>query len=136
MLSEYQITILRALIDTIIPPDDYPGGWDGGVGEYLFHQFEHDLAGIVGIYQEGLLALDAEASHSMGHSFPELSPTAQAELLAKIEHGQVQTVWTLDPASFLATVVSHCAEGFYSDTDNAGNRGNVAWTMVGFEVSG
>ena len=94
------------------------------------------MAGVVGMYQQGLLALDAEATHSMGRSFPDLSADAQAELLVKIEHGDVQTVWTLAPAAFFATVVGHCAEGFYSDSGNAGNRGNVAWKMVGFEVSG
>ena len=26
---------LRAAIDRIIPADDWPAGWDGGVGQYL-----------------------------------------------------------------------------------------------------
>ena len=26
---------LRAAVDRVIPADEWPGGWEGGVGEYL-----------------------------------------------------------------------------------------------------
>jgi hypothetical protein len=32
--------------------------------------------------------------------------------------------------------VEHSAEGFYSDPGNGGNRDNIAWKMIGFEVTG
>jgi hypothetical protein len=135
MLTEQQITILEAVINTIIPPDEDLGGWDGGVGDYLFRQFERDLKDLVGIYQQGLLAIDAEAAAIAGKNFAALTPDVQETLLTKLEQGQVQTVWQVDPASFFAMLVEHCAEGFYSDPGNGGNRGNVAWKMIGFEVT-
>ena len=30
-----RLETLRAAADTIVPPDDYPGGWDGGVARLL-----------------------------------------------------------------------------------------------------
>ncbi len=104
--------------------------------DYLFRQFEGDLANVVGLYQQGLLALDAEAEATDGKRFAALSAERQEALLAKIEGGQVQTVWSVDPASFFVMVVEHCAEGFYSDPGNGGNRDNIAWKMIGFEVTG
>ena len=35
-LSEKQQETLRTLLDRIIPPDDYPGAWQSGVGDYLY----------------------------------------------------------------------------------------------------
>jgi hypothetical protein len=136
MLTGQQLIALEAVINTIIPRDNDPGGWDSGVGNYLFRQLEGDLANVVGLYQQGLLALDAEAEVINGKSFAALSTESQEVLLAKIERGQVQTVWPIDPASFFVMVVEHSAEGFYSDPGNGGNRDNIAWKMIGFEVTG
>jgi hypothetical protein len=66
MLDEHQLTILKNVINVIIPPDDDPGGWEGGVGDYLLYQFAGDLKDMLPIYQQGLLALDAEAEKMMG----------------------------------------------------------------------
>ena len=43
MLNQRQTEILEAMVNRIIPADQDPGGWDGGVGDYLFRQFEGDL---------------------------------------------------------------------------------------------
>jgi len=136
MLTEPQIAILQAVVNVVIPPDDFPGGWEAGVGDYLFRQFERDLKDLVSVYQHGLLAIDAEARAISGNTFADLTPNAQEALLLRIEQGTVQTVWPLEPAPFFALLVEHCAEGFYSDPDNGGNRGSVAWKMIGFEVTG
>jgi len=42
-LTEELQQTLRAAVDRIIPPDDYPGAWQSGVGYYLARQFEGDL---------------------------------------------------------------------------------------------
>ena len=33
-------------------------------------------------------------------------------------------------------IVEHCAEGFYSNPENGGNKDGIAWEMIGFEVRG
>ena len=43
LFSERQAATLRALVDRLIPADDFPGGWEAGVGDYLEGQFERDL---------------------------------------------------------------------------------------------
>ena len=42
-LTEELQQTLRAAVDRIIPPDDYPGAWQSGVGYYLARQFGGDL---------------------------------------------------------------------------------------------
>jgi hypothetical protein len=136
MLTEPQRAALRALIDRLIPADDYPGGWDAGVGDYLDRQFAGDLRHMLDTYRAGLDALDAESGATAGVRFPELDAVAQDELLRRVEVGDVATDWPIDPADFLRTAAEHAAEGYYGDPGNGGNRDGVSWRMIGFEVTG
>jgi Gluconate 2-dehydrogenase subunit 3 len=136
MLNRQQLTVLETVVNVIIPADADPGGWEGGVGDYLLHQFEGDLKHVLATYQQGLLALDTEAKTVTGKELAELDPQAQEAFMANIERGEVQTLWPVDPAVFFAMLVEHCAEGFYSDPGNHGNRDHTAWKMIGFEVRG
>jgi hypothetical protein len=72
-LTELQQQTLRAAVDRIIPPDDYPGGWDAGVGDYLARQFEGDLALKLEIFTAGLDGLEAEALARFNSRFANLT---------------------------------------------------------------
>lgn len=136
MLSAAQIVTLEALVNRIIPPDDFPGGWEAGVGDYLFGQFKRDLKHLLPVYALGLDALDAEAGAEAGQGFAQLAPDAQDALLTRVEAGSVRAAWGVDPVAFFRMVVDHCAEGYYADPGNGGNRDGISWQMVGFEVNG
>jgi hypothetical protein len=136
MLTEQQLTTLHALVDRIIPADDFPGGWQAGVGDYLARQFERDLHPLLDRYRAGLLALNAEAQAGAGAPFAELDAEHQDALLRRIEAGAVTTAWPIDPAAFFQMAVEHAMEGFYADPGNGGNRDGISWRMIGFEVRG
>ncbi len=127
-----QTATMRAALDRIIPPDDFPGGWDAGVGEYLRRQLSGDLAPLVADYRAGLDALDAAARTSSGRDFVALTAEEQDALLAAIEAGAHGPAL----ATFFATLVTNAIEGYYSDPGNGGNRDGRAWQMIGFEVRG
>jgi hypothetical protein len=136
MLSPNQWTTLRALMDRIIPPDDFPGAWQAGVGDYLLRQFAGDLRDQEFLYQVGLDALEAEAgvgSANAGASgFAALPPAEQDALLRRLETRAVRHAWPIDPARFFQMVIAHVIEGYYSDPANGGNRDAVAWRMIGY----
>ena len=136
MLTELQRTTLRALVDRIIPADDFPSGWQAGVGDYLARQFERDLRPQLDRYRVGLDALDAEAQAGTSARFAELDAADQDALLRRVEAGAVTVAWPIDPAAFFHAAVEHAMEGFYSDPGNGGNRDGVSWRMIGFEVRG
>jgi hypothetical protein len=132
VFSSTQQNTLRAAIDRIIPPDQFPGGWEAGVGSYLTRQFAGDLAGFVGQYEAGLDALDAAAQQAHAAPFAALPPATQDALLTEIEAGAAGAAL----ARFFALLVIHTMEGYYGDPKNGGNRDAVAWQMIGFEVRG
>ncbi len=136
MFTAEQLRGLRALLDTLIPPDDYPGAWDAGVGDYLLRQLQGDLVELLPAYQSWLDGLEAEARLTLGQPFAELTLAERTALLTKIEKGAVAADWSIPPAPFFTSIVEHCGEGYYSDPGNGGNRDGIAWQMVGFEVRG
>jgi len=131
-LNEEQTATLRAVVDRIIPPDEFPAGWAGGVGGYLARQFADDLAEFIPVYRDGLDALDATARAEWGRPFAEGEESSQDALLAQVETGARGE----GLARFFALLVTHTMEGFYGDPGNGGNRGRIAWEMIGFEVRG
>ena len=136
MFDEQQQQTLHAAIDRIIPEDEFPGGVEAGVCDYLLRQLGADLAHMAGDYVRFVDALNAEAQAAQGMDFTALGEAQQDALLTRVEQGEVRADWPIDAASFFAQFAEHCAEGFYSDPGNGGNRDGVSWRMIGYEVSG
>lgn len=132
-LTEQQQQTLRAAVDRIIPPDDYPGAWQSGVGDYLAHQFEGDLRSAFDDYCSGLAGLEAESVARFQQSFSKLAEDDQDNLLRLVEADEVLTTWDVAPGRFFNLLVTTTAEAFYSEPKQGGNRNAISWTMVGFE---
>jgi len=124
---------LRAVVDRLIPADEFPAGWVGGVESYLAAHWQGDLAHFVPLLLAGLTALDADAQRHYQHAFAELSSAQQNELLHALESAAVREGWTVNPQQWLETLTNLAAEGYYSDPGNGGNPDRRSWQMVGFE---
>lgn len=124
---------LRAVVDCLIPPDDFPGGYEAGVCEYLERIFQTDLAAQSEFFLAGIDGIDAEARERFNKSFANLTPDQQVSTLAAIESGEVKTSWLISPSLFFEMLVNTTAEGYYSDPQHGGNRGGRSWVMTGFE---
>src|ERR1043165_6691442 len=124
---------LRAIVDCLIPADDFPGAYEAGVCDYLDRLLQTDLADHASFFRAGLDAIEAEALARFDRAFTDLSPSEQNATLAAIETGAVQTFWPILPARFFKMLVNTTAEGYYSEPQQGGNRGAVSWRMTGFE---
>ncbi|HEU4930666.1 MAG TPA: gluconate 2-dehydrogenase subunit 3 family protein [Pyrinomonadaceae bacterium] len=124
---------LRAVVDCLIPPDDFPGAYDAGVCNYLKRLFRTDLASQSGFFRAGIEGIEAEALALCNTAFADLAPEQKISILAAIEAGDVKTTWSIPPSRFFNMLVNTTAEGFYSDPQQGGNRNAVSWVMTGFE---
>lgn len=124
---------LRAVVDCLIPPDDFPGAYDAGVCDYLKRLFRTDLASRSGFFRAGIEGIEAEALARWNTPFTHLTPEQKISILAAIELGDVKTSWSIPPSRFFEMLVNTTAEGFYSDPQQGGNRNGVSWVMTGFE---
>jgi len=117
---------LRAVVDCLIPPDDFPGAYDAGVCDYLERLLQTDLAGEAEFFHAGIGAIDVEARTRFGEPFADLSVSEQISTLAAIESAAPR---------FFQMLVCTTAEGYYSEPQQGGNRDAVSWAMTGFEDS-
>jgi hypothetical protein len=102
-VSAPRAATLSAVVDTIVPADEYPSGTEAGVLDYLDGQFDRDLAGLRAYYATGLDAIDAEARETYGAPFHTLGPAQRETLLRALESGDTRTPWPVDAAAFLGT---------------------------------
>ena len=124
---------LRAVVDCLIPPDDFPGAYDAGVCDYLKRLFRTDLASQSGFFYAGVEGIEAEALARFNTHFVDLAPEQKIVTLAGIESGDMKSSWSISPSRFFEMLVNTTAEGYYSEPQQGGNRGAVSWIMTGFE---
>jgi choline dehydrogenase-like flavoprotein len=105
---------LRAAVDRVIPADEWPSGWEGGVAEYLATSSDLDWA------RPLLASLVARLG-----TFTELPATEQDVVLAALERDA-------DAAAEFAALRRICWEGFYASS--AGRREPIGLGMVGFRA--
>ncbi len=132
-LTTLQQQTLRAIVDCLIPPDDYPGAYEAGVCDYLERLYQTDLASQLEFCAAGLDSIDTESRFRFAAAFPDLNSDQQSSILQAIETGNVFTPWPISPTQFFNLLVTTTAEGYYSDPQQGGNRGSISWEMTGFE---
>ena len=123
---------LRAVVDCLIPPDDFPGAYEAGVCDYLERLLQTDLANQAEFFRAGIEAIEAESFVRFDRPFANISPAEQRAMLAAIESGAVKASWPIPPSRFFDMLVNTTAEGYYSEPEQGGNRGAVSWAMTGF----
>ena len=135
-MTELQLQTFRAVLDCVIPSDEFPGAWEAGVGNYLERQFTGDLAHQLELYCAGLDGLEAEANARFNELFARLKSSQQNAIIESVESGEVISSWKVDPRQFFKLLVETAAEGYYSDPEQGGNFDAVSWTMTGFSECG
>jgi gluconate 2-dehydrogenase gamma chain len=124
---------LPAVVDCLIPPDDFPGAYDAGVCDYIEQLLQTDLAEHDEFFRAGIDAINSEAVATYNAPFAVLTREQQIATLESIESGAVKTSWPIAPRRFFVMLVNVTAEGYYSDPQQGGNRGCASWVMTGFE---
>lgn len=133
-LTEVQSATLRAAVNRIIPADEWPSGWEAGVGDYFAHLLTREPQLLPSLCL-GLDALDGEARATGETAFAALAQNAQDAVLARVEAGDTQIDWPLPAPEFFRRLVQQTMEGYYADPGNGGNKERVAWRMIGYRVT-
>ncbi|TXH99726.1 MAG: gluconate 2-dehydrogenase subunit 3 family protein [Rhizobium sp.] len=117
MNRAFRLETFRAVLDRIIPADDYPGALDNGVDGFILLLWGAGLVTDPKAIDQGLLELDSQTSGG----FAALSPETQDGLLAE----RADEDW-------FRMLCELAAEGFYADPANGANPDAVSWRMVGY----
>lgn len=134
-LTPPQLEALRALLDRLIPVDEFPGALAAGTDQFILQLLTHACAVEAPAIAQSLTHLDAEASARHDQPFAALPTAAQDALIYDLEHNRTATPWpaTFPAAAFINRLIDLAAEGFYADPANGGNRDGASWRMIGYD---
>jgi hypothetical protein len=114
--------ILTAVIDRIIPEDDFPSASQAGGMDFLRRVLAKDEESFVAALNQLLANIDAASRNTVGRPFVDLSAEQQDDVLR-----------TLDNTRAFHHLVVLTNEGYYADPGNGGNRDARSWQMVGYK---
>lgn len=131
-LSDAERRTLAALVDRLVPADDWPpasalGALDGVASLLGAAPESRDLRSA----RKGLRALDQLALRVHRQRFERLGARVQDDILRQVEAG-APTRWPVAPADFFATMCRLTAEAYYGGAGATGPGDPPSWAMVGF----
>ena len=143
VLNDAQRRVLTAVVDRVVPADDWPSASELGAVEYLEAMAGRDLASWWLTLTEALAALEVEARSRFGRGFTNLTGVQQDQLLAAKELEEAGPAADAAPGggpaaggpiegnsfSYLCSVV---AEAYYADPEHGANREGRSWSMIGY----
>lgn len=155
--SPEESRIVEAIVDRLIPPDaETPGGKDAGCAVFIDRQLAgpygrsegHYIAGPYAKgapeqgdqspltpaekYRLGLASLDRHVRQAHGGTaYADLSDEEKDQVLSDLEKGGI-SLEGIDAKVFFKLIWLDTQTGFFADPVYGGNRGLVAWKMIGF----
>ena len=139
-----QARALEAIIDQIIPPDDFPGGKDAGVLYFIDNALTGWSSEDRWDYVAGLEGVDESSQIMFGNRFSDLNSDQQINVLEALERGEARgEIWRRFQVSegqegesssqrFFSLVVRQTMQGYYADPKYGGNKDGKSWNMIGY----
>jgi gluconate 2-dehydrogenase gamma chain len=134
-LDEEEITLLDAIVEQMIPTDDFPGGKWANVSNFIDKQLDTYYRKHQSAYREGLAAFEETVILMKGKKFEEISFAEQTAVLEKMEAGEFPGDYWKDhlAANFFDMVRQHSMQGYYGSPAHGGNRGYVSYRMLALD---
>ena len=111
---------LSAVVDRLIPADEWPGALAAGAGEHVAERLAGSADGPA--VMAALAALNEDAGARHGQCFADLPAAVQDEALRR--HAG---------SGWFACLLEWTAEGYYAGPDEVRRRGDAAWRMIGYD---
>ncbi len=134
-LSDREYRLVEAIAEQIIPTDEWPGGRDAGVANYIDTQLIGPYTRFQEDYRRGLGALEEHCTSTHRAAFEELPWETQTSVLRAMETGAIEGDQWKDGFSkrFFELVRSHALQGYYGSPRHGGNKNFVSFAMMGID---
>ena len=133
VFSESELATLVAAFNTVIPEDQDPGAWEGGVHVLLDEHINDFMKWSIDPLKRAISTLNEHSMQKFGKSFATLSASEQEDLFGE---ALVQEVPEISPSSIVQTslapintIVKVAYEGYYG-----GTREPAGWKVAGFKL--
>lgn len=129
--TNQEFAVLSAAVARVIPRDDDPGALEANVPEYIDKALQsQQLESMRKNFGPGLSALDRRCQRMFKAGFAEATPEQQDEVLTIFKNSPE----TSGESRWYEMLIVLSLEGFLGDPSYGGNRDEVGWKLVGFEL--
>ncbi len=134
-LSDDETSLLEAIAEQIIPTDEWPGGRDAGVVNFIDKQLAGPYRRFQRDYRKGLAAVTNTCLEKHQRKFEALSWEQQTSFLKEMESGLLRDGPWKDGFSrrFFELLRSHSLQGYYGSPRHGGNKNYVSYKMIGLD---
>jgi gluconate 2-dehydrogenase gamma chain len=131
-ITEQESILLDALAEQIIPTDEWPGGRDAGVTNFIDKQLTGSYIRYQEIYRKGLMAIQESSKAKYQKRFEELFWDEQTLFLKTMEAGKMAgKIWEKGfDRQFFGLIRNHSMQGFYGSPRHGGNKSNISYKML------
>lgn len=150
-LTKDEAAVLTALVDRIIPADDFPSASQAGVVDYIDFQLATAWGKGSGLYMEGpFFPGTPEQGYQLPYAPAEFYRKALAEIMGddpkrfpgqsdeekdafveRLSNGEVK-LGDIPGRTFFESLRANVMEGYFADPVYNGNRDYIGWRMIGF----
>ncbi len=130
--TEAEASLMDVLVEQIIPTDEWPGGKDAGVTNFIDKQLTGPYARFQEIYRKGLALIRQTCEKDDQKVFEELSWDEQSCFLEKMEAGKMErNDWGKGfDRQFFGLIRKHALQGYYGSPRHGGNKNNISYRML------
>ncbi len=127
--------LIDAIAEQIIPTDEWPGGRESGVTNYIDKQLAGPFARFQVKYRNGLAALRETCETRYRKKFEDLAWEEQTLFLEQMEAGTMEEpVWGKGfGKEFFGMVRDHSMQSYYGSPVHGGNRNKISYKMIGLD---
>lgn len=140
-------TLVDAIVEQIIPTDEWPGAKDAGCTNYIDKQLVGPLERHQEKYRKGLAAIKTSCQILYKKQFESISWDKQTEFLKRMESGKLAQlikeestpsqdieIWEDGlEVEFFRLIREHTMQGYYGSPRHGGNKNYVSYQMVGLD---
>jgi gluconate 2-dehydrogenase gamma chain len=133
--SEDEIKLTEAIAEQIVPADDWPGGRDAGVANFLDMQLIGSYRRFQQDYQKGLAGLEKSCADKFHKKFEDLAWETQTAILQDMETGRLDgDIWKNGFSEYFFELLrAHCLQGYYGSPRHGGNKNYTSYKMIGLD---
>ena len=134
-LSDEEYHLVEAIVEQIIPTDEWPGGRDAGVANFIDIQLAGPYRRYQQDYKRGLAAIEESCLRKHQDRFEKLPWDTQTGFLRDMEADNLDgDGWKNGfSARFFELARSHSLQGYYGSPRHGGNNNFVSYKMMGLD---
>jgi gluconate 2-dehydrogenase gamma chain len=124
--------LIDSISEQIIPADEWPGGRDSGVTNFIDKQLVGPYVRFKSKYRKGIAAIQDTCRTSYQKKFEDLTWDEQTIFLERLEAGNIkEPVWAGGfDKEFFSMVRDHSMQAYYGSPIHGGNKNKMSYKMI------